>query len=432
MSAVKANNTTDKVRQLQHRLYLAAKANSKRRFHALYDKIYREDIIKEAWKRVKSKKGAGGIDRKTVHDIEIYGIERFLQEITNELETGTYRPQPVRRSYIPKQDGNGGKRPLGIPTVKDRVVQMAAKIVIEPIFEADFLNCSYGFRPKRRQHQALEVIRKETKNKGYWVIDVDIKDYFGSINHQKLMILVEQRVTDRRVQKLIRQWLTAGIMEEGELYSSEIGAPQGGVISPLLSNIYLHYFDNQWEKHCKHLGRLVRFADDLVIISRSRKEANHAFKVVDAIMTRLELTLHPEKTKLIEIWDGKSGFDFLGFHHRFRYSRTKKGVRYKETHQYPSKKAMQKMKQKFKEVFSRGNLQQDIAAIIKTLNLKIVGMRNYYGLKKAYSQLNKIDNYILIKFTIWVNQKKQRKPRHGYVTEVAKTVYGMGLKKLAA
>ena len=261
MNAQQANNTNDKARQLQRKLYLAAKVNRKRRFHAMYDKIYRIDILQEAWKRVKANGGAGGIDKVSIEDVKSYGENKLLVEISEVLERNNYRPLPVRRTYIPKNDGS--KRPLGIPVIKDRIVQMAAKIVIEPIFEADFLDCSFGFRPKRNAHQALDKIY-EVADKGdaLWVIDADIKDYFGSINHEKLMLLVKQRISDRRILKLIWQWLKAGVMEQGEYRKNDKGAPQGGVISPLLSNIYLHYFDCVWTKQYSHLGTLVRYADD--------------------------------------------------------------------------------------------------------------------------------------------------------------------------
>ncbi len=430
MNAQKANNTIEKVRKLQRNLYLAAKLNSKRKFHALHDKVYRKDILMEAWKRVKTNGGAGGIDKMTISDVEAYGLEKFIQEIQQELREGTYHPKPVRRTYIPK--GKTEKRPLGIPIIKDRVIQMAVKIVMEPIFEADFKECSYGFRPKRSAHQALDRIRKDTANKGWWVVDADIKGYFNNINHEKLMLMVKQRISDRKILKMIWKWLKAGVMENGEYAESDLGSPQGGVISPLLANIYLHYLDCKWEYHYKHLGKLIRYCDDFVVICRTKKDAEHALKAATSIMGRLELELHSEKTKLTSMWDGKEGFDFLGFHHRRKKTETSGGQWFNETHQYPSKKAMQKMRDNIKGVFaSRTTLLLDVHKMIEILNPKIIGMRNYYGLKNAGKQLNKMDWYIIKKFTLWYNYKTQNNRRHAGISKVRKIIYGNGLQKLA-
>lgn len=241
MNVQKTNNPIDKVQELQRKLYLSAKESKSRRFHAIYDKLYRDDVLLKAWKRVKSNGGSAGIDNKTIKYIEESGLEEFLNEIKTELKDGKYVPKPVKRVEILKD--NGKIRPLGIPIVKDRIIQAATKIMIEPIFEADFYDESYGFRPKRNQHQALESIKKACNNKGNWVLDADIEGYFDNINHEKLMKLVELRINDRRILSLIRKWLKAGVMKDGILYDSEIGSPQGGVISPLLANIYLNYLD---------------------------------------------------------------------------------------------------------------------------------------------------------------------------------------------
>ncbi|WP_420240020.1 reverse transcriptase domain-containing protein [Telmatobacter bradus] len=230
-----ANNPIDKVRQLQRKLWVCAKQNKTRRFHALYDRIYRSDVLWEAWRRVRSNRGAAGVDGITLRSIEEQGVERLLEGIQADLRAGQYRPVPVKRRWIPKADGK--QRPLGIPTVRDRVVQMAAKLVVEPIFEADFLPCSYGFRPKRSATQALEAIR-EAGNQGYnFVLDADIQSYFDSIDREKLMVLVKERISDRRALKLIRQWLTAGVMEDGAVKKTLAGTPQGGVITPLTQKV---------------------------------------------------------------------------------------------------------------------------------------------------------------------------------------------------
>ena len=430
MNAQKANNTIEKVQQLQRKLYLAAKKNSKRKFHALYDKLSRIDILEEAWKRVKANQGAGGIDGISINDVKNYGVEKLLREIRQDLQQGNYQPKPVKRVFIPKADNK--KRPLGIPVIRDRIVQMAAKIVVEPVFEADFKESSYGFRPKRSAHQALEVIRKACNNQGWWVVDADIQGYFDSINHDKLMKLVEMRINDRRILKLIRQWLKAGIMSNGKYEDSVIGSPQGGVISPLLANIYLNYLDMVWERNGQTLGKLVRYADDFVIISRTKKDAEHALKLVKVVMQRLELTLHPEKTRLVSMWAGQGGFDFLGMHHKGFRMVTGGTQKYQTTYQFPSKKAMKKMRAAVKAELARpSKLQLDLKEMIEQLNPKIRGWRNYYGLNTAKQWLRKIDWYILQRFTIWYNRKKQKKGHYLRMSKVYQLLNNEGLLKLA-
>lgn len=426
----KANNTIDKVRQLQRNLYLSAK-KGRRRYHAIYDKVYREDVLLEAWKRVKANKGASGIDQVSIKDIEEYGAEKFLAEIKDKLINNSYKAPPVKRVFIEKSDGK--QRPLGIPTVKDRVIQMAVKLMIEPLFEADFKDCSYGFRPKRSAKMALEEVRKACNNKGYYVIDADIKSYFDNINHEKLMLLIEQRISDRRILKLIRNWLKAGVLNAGQYEESTIGSAQGGVISPLCANIYLNVLDTIWEKQGRQYGKLVRYADDQVIICKNKKNATHAMKILKAVMEKLELELHPEKTKLVSMWDGKEGFDFLGMHHRRMTTETSKGATFKETYQYPSKKAMKKMKQSIKEVLgNRAVLFEDMKYLIDVLNPKIRGWRNYYGLRTAKRWLNSIDWYVIRRYTIWYNKKHQRRNHMSKVGIIRKAAYDNGLLRLTA
>ena len=427
---MQTNNSKEKVRQLQNKLYLTAKKCSSRRFHALYDKVYRDDVMKEAWKRVKANKGSSGIDGITIEDIEVMGVKRYLTGIQSELKSGTYKPLPVRRVMIPKPDGS--QRPLGIPCVKDRIVQMATKIAIEPIFEADFKGCSYGFRPKRSAKQALEVVRKACNNKGYYVVDADIEKFFDNVNQDKLMTLIEFRISDRRILKLIRQWLKSGVLYGNMLEISELGTSQGSVISPLLANIYLNTLDRLWEKYGLTHGILVRYADDTVIICKNKKSANHALTLLQYIMGKLDLKLHPVKTKIVCMWDGKEGFDFLGMQHRRMTTETRQGNRFQETYQYPSRKAMKKMKTAIKSnVNSRNLLVASEEDLIKNLNPKITGWKNYYTTKTSDKWMQALDWYIICTFTRWYNKKHQRRNHMSKVGLVRNTLYKNGLKRMA-
>ena len=427
---MQTNNSKEKVRQLQNKLYLTAKKCSSRRFHALYDKVYRDDVMYEAWKRVKANQGSSGVDGITIEDIEASGVNRYLTGIQTELKSGTYRPLPVRRVMIPKPDGS--QRPLGIPCVKDRIVQMATKIAIEPVFEADFKDCSYGFRPKRSAKQALEVVRKACNNKGYYVVDADIEKFFDNVNQDKLMALIELRISDRRIQKLIRQWLKSGILYGNILEISELGTSQGSVISPLLANIYLNTLDRLWEKYGRTHGILVRYADDTVIICKNKKSANHALTLLQYIMGKLDLKLHPVKTKIVCMWDGQEGFDLLGMHHRRMTTETRQGNTFQETYQYPSRKAMKKMKSAIKSnVNSRSLLVASEEDLIKNLNPKITGWKNYYTTKTSDKWMQALDWYIICTFTRWYNKKHQRRNHMSKVGYVRSTLYEKGLKRMA-
>lgn len=409
----------DKVQKLQRTLYFAAKESPTRRFHALYDKVYRKDIMEQAWKQVKANAGSPGIDKQTIeHIVNEYGEERFVEETADMVRSGEYRAKPVRRHEIPK--GDGKMRPLGIPTVRDRLVQMATKMVMEPIFEADFKDCSYGFRPKRSTHGATEKIRK-TVNEGniYWVVDVDITGYFDNIPHEKLMQLVEQRINDRRVLKLIRKWLKAGVMKDDKFFETDIGSPQGGVISPLLANIYLNYLDTVWEKRFTDVGTLVRYADDLVILCHKKEHALKAIDVLKAVFRKLELQMNAQKSKLVNLWikEKNQGFDFLGYHHRRLPVWRKGGQVAWILRSVPSKKAMKKMRTKIKEVTGpRWRLTGTLNDVVDELNPKIQGWRNYYAKADkgaANGYLRKIDWYIYIRLAIFWNKKhKRRKTWH--------------------
>ena len=315
------NHPTDKVRELQRSLYRTAKKDRKRRFHALYDRIAREDVLAEAWRRVRSNKGAGGIDGETLSMVEQRGVGVFLAEVRTALLEKRYRPRPVRRVYIPKSDGK--QRPLGIPTVTDRVVQMAAKIVLEPVFEADFKASSFGFRPKRSATQALELLRIRCGRGQRVIVDGDIEGFFDAIDQKLLLERVSRRISDRRVLRLIRQWLRAGVMEDGRARKSTTGTPQGGVISPVLANIVLDELDETWEREWSHLGDLVRYADDFAIACHTRRQADEALARVQAILGSLGLRLHPTKTRVVELRVRGEGFDFLGCHLRIVRSHSK-------------------------------------------------------------------------------------------------------------
>ncbi|MCA1680805.1 MAG: group II intron reverse transcriptase/maturase, partial [Actinobacteria bacterium] len=262
----------------------AAKVDPGRRFHALFDKVYRRDVLERAWESVRANRGAAGVDRTTIGDVERYGVSRLLDELAADLKNGRWRPLPARRVFISKP-GREELRPLSIPTVRDRVVQAALKIVIEPIFEADFLPCSFGFRPKRSQHDALQVLIDESWKGSRWVAESDVASCFEAIPHSGLMSAIAERISDRHVLKLLRAMLRAGVMEHGAVKRSVAGTPQGGVVSPLLANVYLHRLDRVWQTRGR--GVLVRFADDLLAICQTEWEANAALAAMTAILGEL-------------------------------------------------------------------------------------------------------------------------------------------------
>ena len=364
-----------KLHELREKLYHAAKADSNRRFYTLKDKVYREDVLKCSWESVKSNKGSPGIDAQTIGNIIEYGEDLFLNELAEDIRTERYRAKDIRRVYIPKK--NGKQRPLGIPVIRDRIVQGAVKLIIEPIFEADFQEFSYGFREGRSTQDARKEIHK-LLNWGHTnVYDADIKGYFDNIDHGILMELIERRITDGYILKLIRAWLRAGIIENDIRLEPIKGTPQGGVISPLLANIYLNEMDRLWKKsgiEKREDAHLIRFCDDFIVLSS--RPFRKAIPFIGAMLNNLNLELSTEKTR---ITTAKEGFDFLGFHFFRRYVYS-----YNKEHTYvrPTKQSLKSVKTKIDTITQRA-VNGDIEETVKSLNLLMRGWSNYCAPSKV-------------------------------------------------
>ena len=391
----------EKSRELQRRLYLAAKRSRGRRFHALYDRIVRPDVLWRAWEEVRANGGSAGVDGVSIEDVERQGVDAYLGDLAEDLKAERYRPSPVLRVEIPKPDGR--TRPLGIPTVRDRVVQQACKIVIEPVFEASFLPCSHGYRPRRSAGQAVLAV-KEALVRSWWVLDADIEGFFDNVDHEILMNLVRRRISDRRVLKLISQWLRAGVVIDRQRHATRCGVPQGGVISPVLANIYLHSLDRWWQDRHTGVGKLHRYCDDFVVLCRGREAAAKAHELVAGFLRRLKLTLHPMKTRVVDM--GSDGFDFLGFHfHKMPSRRTGRLVPYA----WPSQKAMSAVREKIRRETSRDRLRVGLAELVSALNRFIRGWRAYFSIGNSTKKLADLDRYV--RFRLWRFLRKRRGSR---------------------
>lgn len=421
MSATGAQSMPlDWVRAFQRKLYQAAKQNANRRFGILYDKVYRLDVLREAWRRVARNGGSAGVDGQSIAQIKQEGVERFLQELQQELQEERYNAAAIRRVYIPK--GDGRQRPLGIPTVKDRVVQMAVKIIIEPLLEADFLDCSYGFRPKRSNQQAVAEVHRAV-NTRQAVVDIDLRSYFDTIPHDQLLECVRHRVRDPRVLHLIRCWMKAGIMEEGEVRSPLSGTPQGGVLSPLLSNLYLHELDQRMSDRD---GKLIRFADDLVVLCHTEGQARRTLAKIRTNLSVLGLTVNEQKTRIGHV---REGFDFLGFTYREAYSpRQGRLVRVK----YPRTKSVRAIQQRIKATIQAVGLGEEFREVITAVNRKLRGWANYFRIGNSSAAALELNAYVCEQLRLWWRRRKQDKQSRGGRAWANAFFYRQGLVYLPA
>ena len=404
--------SAERLQTLQEKLYQKAKQEPEFKFYILYDKMYIPYMLKEAWKKVKAKHSAAGVDNQTVGDVENYGVEKYLQELGEELRKQTYQPQPIKRIYRPK--ANGKLRPIGIGCIKDRIVQTVGKMIIEPIFEADFEDCSHGFRPERSSKGAISEIKEHLKSGYTKIYDADLSAYFDTIPHNKLYKVLKMRITDPRIMKLIDKFLKVPIKEKDGLKGgkkNKIGVPQGGVLSPLLANIYMNLIDKAVRKpngvFCRTGVKIVRYADDFILMSKEMKE--EALIKLKDLLNRMELTLNDDKTRRINAEE--ESFNFLGF--TFRYDKDL----YEGKKQYwniiPSKNATNKLRGKIRENL-HSSLHYPPERLVEALNNILRGWLNYFEIKGvSYPSCAKreIRHYLNTSLYRYYNRKSQRKSR---------------------
>ncbi|TKA12081.1 group II intron reverse transcriptase/maturase [Actinacidiphila oryziradicis] len=409
---------SDPVRALQHALYRAAKADPGRRFHALMDKVSRRDVLWRGWVAVRRNNGAPGIDRITLEEVEEYGVARLLDELAVELKTGSYRPLPARRVFIPKP-GTPEQRPLSIPSVRDRIVQAAWKLVAEPVFEADFLPCSFGFRPRRGAHDALQVLIDESWQGRNWVVETDIANCFEAIPIEKLIQAVEERVCDQSFLKLLRAMLRAGVMEEGQVRRPVTGTPQGGVASALLCNVYLHRIDRAWDE--REHGVLVRYADDAVVMCRSRKQAEAALARLRELLAELGLEPKEAKTRIVQLKVGGEGVDFLGFHHRMVNAPALKGRRpFPFLARWPADKAVRHARERIRELTDRSRLLLPTEVVVQDLNRFLTGWAAYFKYGNSAHRFGVIREYVRMRMALFIGKRHKRSRGFGrYVVAYA-------------